>query len=55
MSSPIRVDNGGLGGGRHLFFAIDLDDTVHAVWHDCRHTTIAGNYIDKGGRSGSML
>ncbi len=46
VSSPIRVDSGNVGGGRHPSLALDSNDTVHVVWHDFRHTTRAGNYID---------
>ncbi|MBD3265668.1 hypothetical protein GF373_03280 [bacterium] len=46
VSSPIRIDNGSVGGGKHPSLAIDEQDTVHVVWHDYRHTTSAGNYID---------
>ncbi len=45
-SSPVRVDSGSLGGGRHPSLAIDANDAAHVVWQDYRHTTSAGNYID---------
>lgn len=46
ISLPIRVDNGSIGGGKQPSLAIDSYNTVHVVWHDYRHTTAAGNYID---------
>ena len=45
-STPIRVDGGDKGGGRHPSLAIDSNDAVHVTWQDYRHTTASGNYID---------
>lgn len=45
-STPLRIDNGEFGGGRHPTLAVDSHDTVHVVWQDYRHTTASGNYID---------
>lgn len=44
--SPIRVDSGSTGGGRHPSLVIDSNDVVHVVWQDYRHTTAVGNYMD---------
>ncbi|MGC9326478.1 MAG: hypothetical protein ACP5I1_02480 [Candidatus Hinthialibacter sp.] len=46
ISSPIRVDSGDQGGGRHPTLAVDSQDAVHVTWQDYRHATAAGNYID---------
>ncbi len=46
VSSPVRVDSGDMGGGRHPSLVIDAEDTIHVVWHDYRHTSVAGNYMD---------
>ncbi|HQO34843.1 MAG TPA: hypothetical protein PLG59_09290 [bacterium] len=46
VSVPIRVDNATIGGGRHPCLAVDSEDTVHVVWHDYRHTTFAGHWMD---------
>ncbi|HOE11865.1 MAG TPA: hypothetical protein PLQ35_10935 [bacterium] len=46
VSPPVRVDNADIGGGRHPCLAVDSEDTVHVVWHDYRHTTLAGHWMD---------
>lgn len=33
-------------GGRHPTLAVDVRDTVWIAWHDHRHSTAAGNWID---------
>jgi hypothetical protein len=46
VSPPARVDRGSVGGGRHPSLAIDAHNAVHVVWHDQRHCTATGNWID---------
>jgi len=46
VSEPVRVDNGKILGGRHPSLAVDNTDTVHVVWHDYRHSTESGTWMD---------
>jgi len=46
VSPPVRVDSAGIGGGRHPCLAVDSKDAIHVVWHDYRHTTFAGHWMD---------
>jgi hypothetical protein len=49
-SPKIALDNSAVGsshlGGRHPSLVVTDDDDVFVVWHDHRHCTAAGNWID---------
>ncbi len=62
ISRVVRVDNAEIGGGKHPSLAIDNNDTVHVVWHDLRHSSPPGRwmdnleiYYDKKSKGGSFL
>lgn len=46
VSEAELVDSGTVGGGREASLAIDAQDRLHAVWHDHRHGSASGNYVD---------
>lgn len=49
-SARVEIDDssaaGGHLGGRHPSLTVDSRDTVWIAWHDHRHSTVAGNWID---------